>query len=102
MAKGEYDPWPVDIPILELLPEVGTIGGVHWRGRRARDVRDELNQDGQLGAEVKTGLISARLREMHKHDLARSFPGGGNGGFRIWARTDAGTRIIRNKEAQVG
>ncbi len=92
--RGQYyEPMPVDELILGLLPEVGTIGGVHWRGRRVADVVEELNDD---GVEVTTTLVAARIRSMHVVGMVRRFRGTSG---TIWARVpDGGTTTTKEDQ----
>jgi hypothetical protein len=85
-SKGDnYAPWPLDFKLLAMMPEIGTIGGVHWRGRRVRDLTEELNAE---GVEVDTNLVAARIRSMSAAGLVKQFGNRGTG--RIWAKTPAG------------
>jgi hypothetical protein len=104
MAKqGEnYAPWPLDYKLLSMIPEIGTIGGVHWKGRRVKDLTAELNAE---GIEVNGNLVSARMRSMSAAGLVKQF--GNRGAGRIWAKTPAGvehqaTEEITTEEASNG
>lgn len=99
-AKGAgnyYQPLPVDFAILETLPDVGTIGGIHWRGRRAVDIADQLNLDG-----FDSLNVGDRLRSMSAGKVIRSFPGGGRGGTKIWARTPEGSALLKRRGEYLG
>jgi hypothetical protein len=76
----------MDFRLLELLPEVGLIGGVHWRGRRVRDLRDELNQI--EGIDLSSGNVQARLQAMRGAGFVRDFATSGHG--KLWAKTPEG------------
>lgn len=92
-AGGFYEPYPVDFKILRLLPEVGTIGGVHWKGRRARDVVAELDMEG-----VNVQLVGDRLRSMGTGGYVKGFPSKGG---KIWARTSKGVALMNKEEEYV-
>ena len=75
-----YRPMPLDFKILELLPEKGMIGGVHWQGRRVKDVRKQILEDEEITDPtiVPTSLVQSRLRSMHVAELVENFPAAGN------------------------
>jgi hypothetical protein len=97
-AGDNYQPWPVDFPILELLPEDGVLGGVHWKGRRVKDVVDEL-RDQDL--DVTSDLVASRMRSMNAGGVTIARPAGG-GSAKVWARTTKGSTMLRNKEDYIG
>jgi hypothetical protein len=98
-----YRPTPVDFLILELLPEKGMIGGLHWKGRRARDVRTEIIETQGVDASLlTTATIQSRLRSMTVANIVESFPGVGAQGGNIWARTPEGTKLLATKEEVLG
>lgn len=92
--KHEFEPWPLDFVLLEKLPEKGLIGGIHWRGRQVRDLRDEIND--VEGAETTSDQVSARLRALKIAGYTQDFPGAHG---RIWARLQAGSSFLRRKES---
>jgi hypothetical protein len=96
-AGEYYAPMPIDFTLLEKLPEKGTIGGVHWKGRRIRDLVPEIGIDG-----VDSNFVSARLRSMAsaKEPLVAQFPAAGDA--RIWARTPAGSALVKDKDEILG
>jgi hypothetical protein len=81
--------------ILGMLPEVGTIGGVHWKGRRVKDLTTELNELEDVDS-VKASQVGARVRSMAHYGLIRSFPG--KQGAMIWAKTPAGVAFERSND----
>ena len=103
-AGSYYRPQPVDFLILELLPEVGTIGGIHWKGRRAKDVRQDILDQGDEGvAEVLTmPLLQARLRALSAGGHVKNYGGAGTGGGSIWARTPDGTVHLARRDEVLG
>src|SRR4051812_24039480 len=106
-AKGRlnYRPQPVDFQLLELLPDKGMIGGVHWRGRQARDIRQEIldHSNGELTPDMLTiGFVQGRLRAMTVAGYVESFGGSGTGGKNIWARTPDGVAFLEYKDEVLG
>lgn len=96
IPKNPYSPVPLDFAMLELLPERGQIGGVHWKGRRAADLVAEI---GDRNPEAK-GLVTvhqaqSRLRTLRMYGYAEHFPGARG---KIWARTTLGTELMARKE----
>lgn len=110
---GYYEPLPLDFEILSFLPEKGLIGGIHWKGRRVRDVAEEVNegvrktmltegeQEPPSDIFVKSTTIQSRLRAMQVAGLVKGFPGTGQG-ERIWAKLPKAAELIRHKEAYIG
>jgi len=97
----EYLPVPLDFRLLELLPEKGMIGGIHWKGRRTKDMLSELIEGDQDLASVLTSpMLMARLRSMHVAGYVEPFRSisGGN----IWARTPEGSAWLKQKEEVLG
>ncbi len=92
-AGSYYSPWPIDFRILEKLPEVGTIGGVHWKGRRTKDLPSDIGLEG-----VTSELVASRLRSMHAGGIVKNFPAGEQ---TIWARTQKGTELLTKEEEYV-
>jgi hypothetical protein len=106
LGRTFYSPLPLDFLILEKLPDEGTIGGIHWRGRRIVDLREEINEDLRGEATVNSSELMARLRSMHggaEHGpgLVKPYQGRRNGA-KIWARTQRGAEFLRHKEAYLG
>lgn len=90
MTMERYKPWPLDIRLLELLPDQGLIGGVHHAGRTAHAMMDEINQ--AAGQALVTGTqIGTRLRVMREIGLTQNFPATGG---RVWAKTPAGKKWL--------
>lgn len=114
MSAKYYKPTPLDFLLLERLPEKGLIGGLHWKGRRARDLRQEVLDD--LAAEMRAAAheqwdnnapplempeltssqVMARLRSLHVAGYVENFTSIGQGA--IWARTVAGTAFLQTRE----
>lgn len=90
-----YRPMPVDRLILATMPEVGTIGGVHWRGRQVRDIVTELIDD---EIDVTNTLVTARLKSMEAAGHVRIFPTSGKAAPRIWAKTESGIALEKEEE----
>jgi exosome complex RNA-binding protein Csl4 len=105
-GKGNYyRPMPLDFTILDLLPDRGMIGGVHWRGKRVKDVREQIvNQsDGELTkADLPTTAIAARMRSMTLEGFVENFTTVGSGGGVIWARTPKGLEHLARKDEILG
>jgi hypothetical protein len=102
--RPEFRPLPLDFTLLELMPEKGMIGGVHWRGRRGADLRQEVIEqaNGELNpGELPTSLVMARIRSMHTFGLVESFSAAGSGTL-IWARTPEGTEFLKTREEVLG
>jgi hypothetical protein len=91
-----YEPTPLDFLLLELLPEQGMIGGVHWKGRRVVDLRNEL------GDGVTTGNVQGRLRSMHVAGLVDRHVSVGRAGVKIWSRTLDGSDLLARKTEVLG
>lgn len=85
-----YEPWPLDFRLLELMPNVGLVAGVHNAGRSAVALRDAINE--VAGEDVVTSSqVSARLRVMRMAGLCDSAPATGN---QVWARTALGVQML--------
>lgn len=99
MSNKHYRPVPADFLLLELLPEKGMIGGLHWKGRQVNSLVTEINEGlsggGQNGLRVSSGFIQARLRSMHVAGFVSAHPASGGN---IWARTPAGADYLGMKE----
>lgn len=92
-VEPKFEAWPLDFVILEKIPEKGMIGGVHWRGRQVKDLAEEVKDD--VGSTVSTGSLASRLRAMKVAGFVQDFPASEG---RIWARLEAGTSFLRQKE----
>ena len=95
-----FKPTPMDFRILELLPPVGLIGGVHWRGRFANDISKEIleeipDEDKQY-VHINGLTVGSNLSLMLKENLVKSYPGKAKGN-RLWARTPSGTELLQKK-----
>ena len=100
-GKPHYSPQPLDYLLLELMPDQGTIGGVHWKGRRARDLRQMLldNANGELTAEMlPMSGVQARLRSMAVVGYVKNYGAMGASGTKIWARTPQGVAFLNARE----
>src|SRR4051794_35545167 len=84
-----HEVWPLDIATLKLLPhEDQMLGGVHYMGRRVRDLADEL------GEHVTSSQLNSRSRIMKANGFAVDRPAT-NG--RVWQRTTkAEVWLVRN------
>jgi hypothetical protein len=103
----EYEPLPADFLILELLPDQGLIGGIHYKGRLVREVRKDLVENS--GIDVPTSLIQTRMRSMALAGLVRKFTGattgrdaGKSSTTNIWARTPKGKTFMGRKDEFLG
>jgi DNA-binding PadR family transcriptional regulator len=109
MAEGNgnsFQPWPLDLKILEILPEEGLIGGVHPRGRRVKDVREEIldempEEDRKeleaLGQDpISTGTLQSRCSELRKYGFVVYSQGGNTG--KIWAKTSKGVQFLAREK----
>lgn len=99
-AGTYYKPLPVDFTLLELMPEQGMIGGIHWKGRRVKDLHDEVldRANGELEpGMLPTTMVAARIRSMHVEGLVANFGGTGSASV-IWARTPKGTAFLATKD----
>jgi len=94
---------PLDFEILKRLPEKGVIGGIHWQGRRVKDLREEIIRETGLDdpSILPTSLIQARLRSMHVAGYVENFPASA-GGVVIWARSHIGTEQMNRGEEILG
>jgi hypothetical protein len=99
-AGGYYKAQPVDFILLEKMPEIGMIGGIHWKGRRVKDLQQEIIDGGVDASLVTMPFVAARVRSMHVEGLVEHF-GGPNSGF-IWARTDKGTEFLAKRDEILG
>lgn len=96
----KYEPMPLDFLILEVMPEQGMIGGVHWKGKRVADIASEINERSNgSGVKTKGTMIDGRMRSLKHFGYTKDFASYGTGGTRIWARTPEGTKLLANKEA---
>lgn len=95
-----YSPTPLDFLLLQALPQKGVLGGVHWAGRPARHVRDEINEALESGVVVAVSTVQARLRSMKVAGHVEDFPSHGSG--RIWARTVSGSELLSRREEVLG
>jgi hypothetical protein len=87
-----YSPWPLDSKLLQMMPDEGIIGGVHYRGRLAKHIKQEL--DNEVGAGLVTmGQVQARLRELRFQGFAESFAASGG---RVWAKTEKGKELLKS------
>jgi hypothetical protein len=122
MSDFKYMPLPADFSLLEKLPDRGMVGGLRWRGRRVKDVRDELldeaksSLDGQdlvdFQSVLTSSFIQARFRSMKLAGLVETYSASGVGGRHrddkaggssvIWARTPAGAEFLNRKEEVLG
>lgn len=97
----DYEPVPLDFVVLDKLPDVGLVGGIHWRGRQVKDLVVEVNEglaeQSAAAPKVQSSEVQARVRELKKAGLVKDFKGG-SGGSRIWARTPAGTEFLSKRE----
>lgn len=94
---NSYEPWPLDIRLLEIMPDVGLIGGVHHAGRSVKGMTREINDAAQQIV-VTSSQLQARCRVMREVELVETFPATGG---RIWARTPKGkTFLAQHKLAQ--
>jgi len=101
-AKHEYMPLPLDFRLLELLPEKGMIGGVHWKGRRIKDLLAEMvDSEPELAQYLKSSTLMARMRSMHVAGYVEPFGAAGNTSM-IWARTMKGSEWLAQKEEVLG
>jgi hypothetical protein len=90
--KTGYEPWPLDYKLLELLPDAGIIGGVHYKGRRARDLLKEITSEIGEGI-LNIAQLQSRLRVLKMNGYAEKFPASGGD---IWARTSEGVKFLRS------
>jgi hypothetical protein len=96
-----YRPTPLDFEILAALPPKGILGGVHWAGRPARHVREQINERLPEGTPpVKVSTIQARLRSMKIAGYVEDFQSHGSG--RIWALTTDGREHLGRREEVLG
>lgn len=89
-----YEPWPLDIRLLELMPDEGLIGGVHYTGRTVKGMTKEINDAAQQVV-VRTSQLQARCRILRELGFAQNFPATGG---RIWARTVKGKKYLAARE----
>jgi hypothetical protein len=91
----------VDFLLLEKLPDKGMLGGIHWNGRRVKDLVDEINESLNNGLKVTSSFVQARLRAMHVAGYVSKHPGSSSqengGGQNVWARTLAGQEFLKTK-----
>jgi hypothetical protein len=90
-AGAYYRAMPIDQLILDLLPEEGTVGGIHWRGVRVKDVLTGLREQAPDDASKKlitSTLVQSRLRSMAAANMVANYPTVGSGGVAIWAKKE--------------
>jgi hypothetical protein len=98
-----YEPVPLDFLILELLPDRGMIGGVHWKGRRVNDLTRELwSRDGLDSSILTVQQVASRLRAMNSAGMVASFSAIAGNGVKIWARTPEGTEHLGRRDELLG
>lgn len=99
-----YQPIPLDFLILDVLPDKGMLGGIHWKGRRIKDVYAEIleTQNGLTPAILKVSGVAARVRSMHSAGHVENFGAVGTAGVQIWARTDTGKELLARKTEVLG
>lgn len=85
---------PIDFLLLEGMPEQGTIGGVHWKGRRVADLTVEITE--ATDTTMTSGFVQGRMRAMKLYGFVADYPATGP---RVWARTPAGSELLGRKEA---
>lgn len=102
MAKGEnYRPVPLDFLLLAAMPEKGMVGGIHWQGRRVKDLRDQiLEENGLARGELTSSQVQARLRALAVEGHVENFQSIGKGV--IWARTISGSAHLDRKAELLG
>lgn len=102
--QHQHQPIPLDFLILECLPDKGMLGGIHWKGRRLKDVYTEIldTQNGVTPSLLKQTDVGSRIRSMHAAGLTESFAAVGSGGLQIWARTDRGKELLARKAEVLG
>jgi len=99
-----YEPVPVDFLILAKLPDAGMLGGVHWKGRLAKDDHDEITAkelDGDATL-LNHSLVMSRMRSMHAAGFVNSYSSGSVNGLKVWARTPAGAEHLARKDEILG
>jgi hypothetical protein len=106
-----YRPAPIDFRILDKLPDRGLIGGIRWRGRRVKDIREEIiaelraelgSQADEVLGDLTMNFFMARVRSMHVAGLVENYGGTGIGGTSIWARTEDGVAFMDTREEVLG
>jgi hypothetical protein len=96
-----YQPTPLDFQMLEAMPPKGILGGVHWAGRPARHLQEDINDALPDGVKpLGTSTIQARLRSMKVAGYVEDFQA--HGGGRIWARTTEGSAFLARREQVLG
>lgn len=96
-----YKPQPVDFVLLEKLPEDGMIGGIHWKGRQLKDLRQEIIDGGVDAGILPLSFVSARMRSMAVEGLVVN-RGTTMRSAAIWARTTEGTNYLAKREEIIG
>ena len=99
-ARGEYQlAAPVDYMILQWLPDEGTLfAGLFPLGETVVNLVEKFTPE-QRSAGINSSFVSTRIRIMHIQSLvvsSRSAKGGS--GKRIWQRTKAGARLVKEWE----
>lgn len=99
-----YRPIPIDFLILDVLPDKGQLGGVHWKGRRVKDVYAEIleTQNGVTKDLLKQTAVTARIRSMSHAGYVESFASVSGAGLQIWARTAKGVELLSRRDEILG
>lgn len=94
---SHYEYWPLDFVLLEMLPDKGLLGGLHWKGRLTRDLAREINNSVEEGPRMTSNGVGKRLRVLKAFGVVEDFPSGQ--GQRIWARVpEKATALLAKKE----
>lgn len=87
---------PMEHRVLEILPPEGLIGGVHYRGRIAVDIANEIlegiSPEDRQYVHINGLTVGNVLTNLQKVGLVKQY--GKSSQRRIWARTPKGTEIL--------
>lgn len=96
-----YVPQPVDFLLLDKMPEEGMVGGIHWKGKQAKQLRQDLIDDGIDAELIPMTFIAARLRSMNVAGLVETYSQTRRSSG-IWARKPKGTEQLSKREEVLG
>ncbi len=93
-VKTKHAVVPLDLAILDRLPDEGKMIGWSYLGKTVKKLRQELSDE--AGVDVPSSQIQTRLRICKLNGLVVLQPGG-SGGRAIWQRTEKGAQLVKEQ-----